>query len=162
MTVAEYVEQAAALIGVPVENIEFLCRNYNSGRFVHCYDIADAIKGEGMTYFTLRMKDNTKLFRGITSFALGELPGCCAFMLSTGSHVWEPYRRKGLQSLSNKFRQAVAKQWGYTAMICTDISGNIPQRKVLAKEGWQDVYSIRNRRTDNIVNISIKEIDYND
>jgi hypothetical protein len=85
-------------------------------------------------------------------------PGCCAFAISTGAYVEAEYRRKGVNRLSNQFRQSIARQAGYTALICTDKLDNTPERKTLEAEGWKDIYSVTNSRTNNLVAISIKEL----
>lgn len=94
----------------------------------------------------------------ITRFSLVEFPGCCAIMVSTGAKVAPHYRRKGINKLMIKLRQEIALNAGYTALICTDVDSNIAERKTLAKESFKDIYSIKNKRTSNLVHVSIKEL----
>lgn len=94
----------------------------------------------------------------VTRFNLVPFPGCCAFMISTGVYVTSPFQRKGVNTLTNKLRQAIAKHYDYTTLICTDVITNEPERRTLAKEGWHDIYQVRNKRTGNQVAVSIKEL----
>lgn len=94
----------------------------------------------------------------ISSFTLTPFPGCCAFCISHNSFISLNYRNKGLQTILNKMRQEIVKYYGYTGIICTDIETNIPQRRVLYKNKWKDIYNVVNKRTNNKVFISIKEL----
>ena len=94
----------------------------------------------------------------IASFQLTQLPGCCAYVVSTGSYISVPYRKRGLGTILNNFRIDIAKHLGYTAIICTDLDNNVPQRKILEKNGWKDVHSLTNKRTDNFLHLTIKDL----
>lgn len=94
----------------------------------------------------------------ITSFGLYEFPSCCAFCVSTQAVVNERYRRRGINKLSNAFRQLLAQEQRYSALICTDIEHNEAERKTLLANGFKDIYRIKNKRTRNIVCISVKEL----
>lgn len=99
-------------------------------------------------------------YRGntLTSWSLYEFPSCCAFCVSTQARVEKPYIKKGVNTRSNLFRQELAKDAGYSALICTDIETNTAERKTLAKNGFKDIYTISNKRTGNTVLISVKEL----
>ena len=92
----------------------------------------------------------------ITSWALYQFPSCCAFCVSTQAFVNEKLRSKGINTLSNTFRQELAKDAGYTALICTDIATNYGERITLQRCGFQDIFSVVNKRTKNEVYISVK------
>jgi hypothetical protein len=96
--------------------------------------------------------------RDITSWGLYEFPSCCAFCVSTGAFVEPISRRKGINTLSNRFRQDLAKEAGYSALICTDILTNVGERRTLEVNEFKDIYQIRNARTGNEVVISVKEL----
>lgn len=95
----------------------------------------------------------------ITQFNLVEFPGCCAFCISTGAVVFGNFRGRGINNLTNKLRQAIARDWGYTTIICTDRFDNEAERRTLATNGWTDIYSVRNRRTGNDICISVKQLE---
>lgn len=96
--------------------------------------------------------------RVISTFNVVPFPGCCALCISTGARVYEPYRDRGVNILANKIRQEIAKIAGYTAMVCTDIKNNTPTRKMLERNGWQDVYEVTNRRTGRLLAMSVKSL----
>ena len=94
----------------------------------------------------------------ITSWGLYEFPSCCAFCVSTQAYVTPKFRGVGVNTLSNALRQQIAKNYGYSALICTDIESNVAERKTLIANGFSDIYQIKNKRTGNIVNISVKKL----
>lgn len=94
----------------------------------------------------------------ITYFTMLQLPGCCGVAISTGAFVAVSYRARGLGTLLNELRKDIAREAGYTVLMCTDVTYNTPQRKILEKNGWKDVFSFVNRRTGNEVAISVVEL----
>jgi len=89
---------------------------------------------------------------------LTELPSCCAFLVSHNLFIYFDYRNKGLNKYFIQIREELARMFGYTAIICTDVEDNVPQRKTLKKAGWNDIYNVRNKRTGNSVFLSLKEL----
>lgn len=108
---------------------------------------------KGYPYGKVRIIGNNKEL--IAVFNICELPGCCAFMLSHGSYIYPQYRKLGLGVILNQLRIDVATYLEYSALLCTDIEDNEPQRKILKKNGWQDIYGITNKRTGNHVFLSV-------
>lgn len=107
--------------------------------------------------FRVELVTRPKGHRGtfqITNFVLVQLPGCCGVCVSTGAYVFEPYRRKGVNILMNKLRQDLAREFGYTVLLCTDVDPNTPERHTLKTCGWHDILQFTNRRTGNVVNVS--------
>lgn len=94
----------------------------------------------------------------VTTFALYEFPSCCAFCVSTRVIVEPKFRSKGVNNVANKLRQAIARECGYSALLCTDVESNRPERHTLITNEFQDIYRIRNKRTTNTVIISVKEL----
>lgn len=94
----------------------------------------------------------------ITSFRLSPFPGCCALAISHGMIVANPFRRKGINQIGNVIRQLISKASGYTTLVCTDIITNEAQRRTLSKNGWKDIHTTVNRRTNNTVIISCKDL----
>lgn len=91
----------------------------------------------------------------ISTFKLYQLQHCCAFMVSCNALVREKYRGKRIGTILNQLRQDIGRLLGYSAIICTDIDKNTPQRKLLATNGWKDVYSVLNKRTKNLVHLAV-------
>ena len=95
----------------------------------------------------------------IASFKLAQMPGCCGLLVSYNSGVAPPFRNKGVASALHKIKIKMAKDWGYSAMMCTDIVGNKPQEKILTKNKWATIANFKNRhRTDNDVAVRFLEI----
>ena len=90
----------------------------------------------------------------VASMRLYQLPGCCGVAVSSGSTVVEKYRRKGLNTILNKFRMELAKHMGYTVLLCSDLHSNEASKKTLAKNGWKDIYQFKNKRTNNVIDIA--------
>lgn len=91
----------------------------------------------------------------ISTFKLYQMPHCCGIMVSCNAFVGEPFRKKGIGTLLNSLRQDIGRQLGYSLILCTDIEKNEPQRKLLKTNGWKEVYSFLNKRTNNKVYISV-------
>lgn len=91
----------------------------------------------------------------IASMRMYQLPGCCGVAISSAAWVGLYYRRKGLNTIFNKFRIDLAKHMGYSVLMCSDITSNEPSKKTLVKNGWKDVYQFKNRRSGNVVDLSI-------
>lgn len=89
----------------------------------------------------------------IARFKLICMPGCCGIVISTDACVYSDYRRKGLGTILNNMRRQIAWQFGYTAMICTDVMVNIPQQRILKRNGWNTLFHFVNRRTENAVSM---------
>lgn len=94
----------------------------------------------------------------ITAFQLVKFPGCCAFIISTGTYVMKEFQGKGVNNLTNLLRQEIARYHNFTSIICTDVDDNVPERKTLARNGWKDIYQVTNKRTGHKVNITVKEL----
>lgn len=94
----------------------------------------------------------------ISSFTLQQLPGCCGVCVSHDNRISLKYRGKGLNNILNQFRIDIARDLGYTILMCTDVHDNIAQKKTLVKNGWQDIFRFRNKRTNNLVDISIVQL----
>jgi GNAT superfamily N-acetyltransferase len=90
----------------------------------------------------------------VATFHLCQLKGCCGICLTTGEYVEYPYRKNGIGTRLAKFRMDVAREYGYTILLCTDVIDNIPQKKILSKFGWKDILRFQNYRTLNTVDIS--------
>lgn len=109
---------------------------------------------ECTTTFTTNLLFNLYLEdTNLAQFNLIEMPGCCGVCISFNSWINYPYRRKGVGTLLAEFRKKAANLLGYTVMLCTDVDSNIPQQRILDKLNWEQIYSFKNKRTGNNVNI---------
>lgn len=78
--------------------------------------------------------------------------------LRTQAFVYPEFRRKGVNILTNRLRQEIARNEGYAALVCTDVLDNTAQRKTLEANGFKDIFMVDNKRTGNRVAISVKEL----
>lgn len=90
----------------------------------------------------------------VSTFKMYQMPHCCAYAISCNVHVEKLYRNRGIGKLLNQMRIDMAKLMGFSALLCTDVNHNGSQRKVLEANGWVDIHTIINSRTDNVVHIS--------
>lgn len=104
-------------------------------------------------YVELNGKDKSDFAINISHFGLVPMINCCGIVVSTHVQVASRFRNKGLGTLLNKFRIDLAKELGYGCVICTDVLHNLPQQKVLEKNGWKLIHQFENPRTYNQVAI---------
>lgn len=88
-------------------------------------------------------------------FSLVPMINCCGIVVSTQAEVTSGFQGKGLGTLLNSFRIDLARHKGYGVLLCTDVESNEPQRRVLKKNGWKDIFKFVNPRTKNVVCISV-------
>ncbi len=91
----------------------------------------------------------------LASFQLYKMPHCCAILVSCKAYVSSVYRNKRVGTTLNTFRQDIGRALGYSLLMCTDINQNTHQRRLLATNGWKDIHSVQNKRTNNLVHISV-------
>lgn len=97
--------------------------------------------------------------KDITSFCLTQMVGCCAICVSSNVYVHPEYRKRGINKVGNRIRQWIAKEQGYSILLCTDAADNEGERKTLEANGFRDILEIpKNPRTGNRVFVSIKEL----
>lgn len=94
----------------------------------------------------------------ISTWNLYQLQHCCAFMVSCNVKVEESYRGKRIGTILNQLRQDIGRLLGYSSILCTDIEQNVNQRKLLKTNGWKDIHSVVNKRTNNRVYLSVVNI----
>ena len=92
------------------------------------------------------------------TFRLVGLPGCCGVCVSTEAYTSTLFRGKGVNQLGNQLRESIAKAYGYSTILATTISDNVPERNTLYKRGFKEVHAFRNRRTANNINVYVKSI----
>ena len=105
--------------------------------------------------FRVHNADNNEL---ITKFILEPLSGCHGICISKGVVIEENYRGKGLGTHFLNLRESVALDFGYSAMMCSVVLGNLAQQKIMNKNGWQVIAEFDNKRTSNRVRIYYKKL----
>ncbi len=94
----------------------------------------------------------------VSSFSLVAMPGCCGICVSINSLVVSEFRGKGLGSLLNSMRKQIAWDMGYSLLMCTNLSDNIPQKKILSKNGWEVLKVFFNQKTGKEVEIQTVDL----
>lgn len=148
----KYLGKIAALLSLPVDRLSIegvLSREPGEYR----WGFAD----KPQMYKILYRNDNNYLYQ-VAKWWMVSLPGSCAYVVCYHSEV--TYGNKGLGTLLNEMKQDIAKNIGYTAMICSDVTKNTFQKKILAKHEWADVHTLTNRRTNNEIKLYVKDLDY--
>jgi len=105
--------------------------------------------------FRINLVDSRQI---LSSFSLTQLPGCCGVMVSFHSYVSVDHRGKGIGSFLHGVKVGVAKESGYSSILCTDVEGNLPQEAILNKNGWEKIATFNNARTLNDVAIHFKDL----
>lgn len=110
----------------------------------------------GYTYFAVSPIANR--MRWITIFGISPFPGCCALCISNNTQVRTEYQNRGINRVGLRLREAIANFMGYTAILCTDIARNESSIKTIEGGGFTKFHSLKNRRTNNLVNLYIKDL----
>lgn len=167
----KYVEEIGKLVGFPVSLYRYVEQN-KKGRMqeltpnniYHYCSITYGIAVEGAIllgeFFVAESGHNGKGYvpNVVTEFNLRPFPGCCALCVSTGALVHGNFRRKGVNRIGIKLREALAGYTGYTGLLVTDVVNNSPSIRTIEGAGFKQFHQLKNRRTANLVNLYIKEI----
>lgn len=94
----------------------------------------------------------------VASFELYPMINCCGICVSTRAWVNELHRGKGIGKQLNLLRMDIARNNGYSLLLCTDQVGNDYQRKILSANGWRDIVNFRNKRTGNELAITVVDL----
>lgn len=86
-------------------------------------------------------------------FFLSTLHGCCGVCVSYCANVSFKYRGSGLGKLLNEIRIEMARQMQYGLLICTDVTTNVAQTKILDSVGWAKATDFLNPKTVHTVNL---------
>jgi hypothetical protein len=165
--VDKYQKLVGGLLGIPPANVEFRVRpegNYATavkviGKEYQLDDDKPDIERQQWCHGHYEVWNTAAgplkpLGQRLGSFKLYMLPHCCGVIVSCNACVETAFRGKRVGTTLNMLRQDIARALGYTVMICTDVAGNTPQRKLLATNGWKDLMKFTNKRTGNEVYIA--------
>lgn len=92
----------------------------------------------------------------IGRFTLAPMPGCCGIVVSAHTYLNPNDRHKGLSNSFRALKHKLAKDLGYTVMIATSQTKDIPAFGNMLKSKYNIVNVFRNKRTTNDVAIGIK------
>jgi hypothetical protein len=129
---------------------------------ITAYGIPAYPNPEGYGQFIVGPTDyhgKTMIPQPVTSFTITPFTGSCALCISTAAFVSGNYRNRGINKLGLALREAIAGATGYTGLICTDIASNLPSIRGIHGAGFKLLYTLKNKRTQNDINLYIKELE---
>jgi hypothetical protein len=106
-------------------------------------------------YFNIINTDDNSL---VSKFILQQLQGCNGIVISRKVLILDNYKGKGYGSIFCKLREDIARNFGYSSMMCTVVSGNEKQEKIMLKNAWNNIGNFYNKKTTNVVNIYFKKL----
>lgn len=109
-------------------------------------------RGEAAT-FDMRTKEDFAMTSSFASVYVSEMPGCCGILIHHGMEVLSRYRGRGIGTILHRFLCDMAIAHNYTVLMCTDISTNAPQDRLLRKCGWNVVLGFTNIKSGNQVKV---------
>ncbi len=115
------------------------------------------LKDELLSFNILLYKEY--IFDEIGFWDMITMPGCCGILISMNAIVMPKFRNKKIGKLLNQFRIDYAKEMGYGVLLCTDVSSNSIQQKILTNNGWEELLEFQNPRTKNKVKIHAIKLD---
>lgn len=137
--VEKYTEQLNAILG----------KDWKLKNTTHKCDWSEKLSSGS---YDLRVPDQAAL---VARFEMIPMINCCGIVVSTRAYVAPAFEGKGLGTLLNSLRIDMARAEGYGVILCTDVTSNEKQRKILAKNGWRDIHRFVNPRTKNLIAISV-------
>ncbi len=90
-----------------------------------------------------------RYFNGYGYRELHSFPGCNQIVISNHAHIYPEFRGKGHGTIENKAQVTRAADMGYDYIMCTVRSCNVPQIKILEKNGWKHLDTFTNTQTEN-------------
>lgn len=112
--------------------------------------------GKNTIVLCTSLPDNYKT--RIVDFSLTQMPGCCGILISHNVYVGKSFEGKGVNSFLQGIREKIAKENGYTSLMCTTTSENKAEVHILEKYGWSCVDKFVNKRTGNTVLTYTKKV----
>lgn len=91
-------------------------------------------------------------------FTFQPMPGNCGIVVSTDTWIEYGMRNCGSASRLHIVKEALARKLGYSMMLSTTISTNVPQVVSAAKAGWKFVSHFTNKRSGNVCLIGVKHL----
>lgn len=94
----------------------------------------------------------------VTTFYLDAMSGCNGIAISKKVYIYPRYRGFGYGSIFCNFREEMARYFGFASIMCTVVSGNIQQEKIMAKNRWNLINEFHNKKTGNAIKVFSKNL----
>jgi hypothetical protein len=93
----------------------------------------------------------------MAGFTLIEQVNCCGMLVSTRTFVLSKFQGEGCAQEMMELKDALAKEFGYSALLATvDVGNNPAEVHILEKCGWSKVKEFINKRTKPTLGVFIK------
>lgn len=103
-------------------------------------------------------RSNSGVIYHLGSFDFSTLEGCCGVVVSSNSHLEKNYRQSSASDNFRKIKELLANHLGYSLMMATIQTDNIPAMGNLFKSRYKVHETFKNRRTDNVIAIATKKV----
>jgi GNAT superfamily N-acetyltransferase len=90
-------------------------------------------------------KNNYPLWK----FCLEGFPHNCGIVISGDAWVHPIMRNRGLGTYLRSIKDEICRRSGFTTVRCTTVQYNEAQVHILEKDGWRQIHTFVNKRTDN-------------
>jgi hypothetical protein len=138
---------------------EYLNSAYNYGEFMIYFIKSPAHNGIKELVDHANPEHRDKIFLG--GCKLIEQPGCCGMAVMYNSFISIDYRGKKFGQFLVKLLETIAKEKGFSTIVCTDRVSNEPQKAILDKFGFIKQFRFRNAKTNNLVEFRVKALNNN-
>lgn len=107
--------------------------------------------------FTLwRLTNHSKIEIGY--FYFSPMPGNCGMVVCHNMSLTEMSRHTGLSQTVRDLKEKIARQLGYSVMIATTDTGNVPAAGNMLKSKYKVVHTFTNKRTNNHIWVGVKNV----
>lgn len=102
-------------------------------------------------------KDPATAKEVVHQFNFGGFRHCCGLVISSNAGTSSKFQHKGVGTFMNEMRVRLANQSGYGSIIGSVVDGTYSD-KIMIKNKWNKLYSFKNPRTRNLVNVYMRTI----
>lgn len=136
---------------------------YRDGKFLNLIIVAYRLmirdnKIIGAKFKAYENKDFDGSNKVVSVWAIEPMSGCNGIAIFKNVEIFEGYRGKGLGIQFLNLRESLAKDFGYSSLLCTIVDTNEPQKKIMEKSGWKLLNQFTNSHTNNNVLLYGKNI----
>lgn len=102
--------------------------------------------GIKVEFFILGKKPNYP-YEKYGTFSLTDFPGNGGLVVSHSLYLTENTRGNGVAKLLQRYKEDIARAYGFSGMVCTTMKDNNIENHILETHGWKKVNKFINRRT---------------
>ncbi len=84
---------------------------------------------------------------------LTSLPGCAQVAVSHASFLKPAFRGRGFGKTMHQRRLNYAKDAAYDYVLCTVVSTNAPQKRILTQHNWRKLDQFLSSRSDEMIEL---------